>query len=157
MQLPLSDGWVLIIIFLLSVALYGGGGIAYGHKQLQRPLGPRAHPHFQYISSVAGLVADGVAFSRARLRGETGRNKSMRVAESQEKREKTKHSSSGSGSKKESKEKNKSSSSPSKSADTTDVPLLLTSADYGGDSPGPAAAAAGTSAGGGGRWVRVEN
>lgn len=60
-------GWALIIVLLVSGALYVGGGIGYAVKVqgIAPAAAVAAHPHLEKWHQVAGLVKDGAVFSHA--------------------------------------------------------------------------------------------
>lgn len=67
--LPLGWGWPFVTVITLGAAVYVGGGVAYGHNTMGRPLGATAHPHHDQIAAPGGLVMDGVVFSMTVARG----------------------------------------------------------------------------------------
>lgn len=60
-------GWSFILILLLVVALYAGGGLAYNHKQRGMPLEAASLPHVEFWKEVRALTTDGIVFFRARV------------------------------------------------------------------------------------------
>ena len=73
---PCSSSWGLVMIVTLGVmaAGYVGGGVGYAVKaQGAAPAaGIAAHPHYDRMVQLAGLVQDGTTFAAARLRGRDG-------------------------------------------------------------------------------------
>ena len=67
-------GWVITGILLLGGCSYFGGG--YWHNSRSRGLrGVAALPHRQFWMELAGLVEDGMNFSRETLRGRSGKSR----------------------------------------------------------------------------------
>ena len=116
--------------------------VAHGVKNAGQPLGPRAHPHFEMVGELRGLVQDGVSFTRARMNGDKGApSKGLLGPDKEQKKEKKTE-------KKEKKEKERADEAP-----------RAATASGGGSATAPASApdtpATGTPAGGGGRWQHV--
>jgi hypothetical protein len=143
-SLPTSWGTVFVVLFSLGAALYIGGGVAHGVKNTGQPLGPRAHPHFEMVGELRGLVEDGVSFTRARMNGDKGApSKGLLGPDTEQKKEK-----------KETKEKK--TQKKEKEKERADEEPRAATASGGGSATAPASApdtpATGTPAGGGGRW-----
>jgi hypothetical protein len=67
-------GWVITGMLLLGGCSYFGGG--YWHNSRSRGLrGVAALPHRQFWMELAGLVEDGMNFSRETLRGRSGKSR----------------------------------------------------------------------------------
>ena len=71
---PCSSSWGLVMIVTLGVmaAAYVGGGVGYAVKAQGAAPGIAAHPHYDRMVQLAGLVQDGTTFAAARLRGSDG-------------------------------------------------------------------------------------
>lgn len=67
-------GWggALLIALVVGGLAYVGGGVAVGVKSTGAAPGLAVHPHRKIWAELAGLVRDGVVFSRTRLRKHTG-------------------------------------------------------------------------------------
>ena len=67
--LPSSFGWNFIIFFAVCSTVYVGGGIAYNHKvkgeRLAYENARQLFPHVEHWQALAGLVGDGISFSKA--------------------------------------------------------------------------------------------
>ena len=61
----LSFGWVFIILFLVSGAVYCFGGIAYKMHTLG-VRGEEAIPHIEFWRELPGLIKEGLQFSQQR-------------------------------------------------------------------------------------------
>lgn len=74
---PLT-GWggVMLIIAVLSLTGYLGGGVALGVRKNGAVPGLAAHPHRHRWAELAGLCSDGIQFTQQKLRGShAGSNK----------------------------------------------------------------------------------
>ena len=71
---PCSSSWGLVMIVTLGVLVAGylGGGVGYAVKAQGAAPGIAAHPHYDRMVQLAGLVQDGTTFAAARLRGRDG-------------------------------------------------------------------------------------
>ena len=74
---PCSSSWGLVMIVTLGVFVAGylGGGVGYAVKAQGAAPGIAAHPHYDRMVQLAGLVQDGTTFAAARLRGRDGGGK----------------------------------------------------------------------------------
>lgn len=62
-------GGVTLIIAVLCLAGYLGGGVALGVRKNGAALGLAAHPHRARWAELAGLCRDGIRFTQQKLRG----------------------------------------------------------------------------------------
>jgi hypothetical protein len=167
-----------VLLVAIAAAIYAGGGTAYGSKTGggargggggRGQLGPlSAHPHASVWLEIAGLVADGVAFTRGgggRPRRHAGRRALEGQGRGQEDLDRkllggTRASSAGGGSSsgskkersKEKQQKKKKSEKKAGSAGKSDGAGTTV-----GSAPGTAAAQAAPAAKGKGSWVHVPN
>ena len=74
---PCSSSWGLVMIVTLGVVAAGylGGGVGYAVKAQGAAPAIAAHPHYDRMVQLAGLVQDGTTFAAARLRGRDGGGK----------------------------------------------------------------------------------
>ena len=178
-----SAAWGVTFIagLVLGGGAYVGVGVALGARAGRGQLAPSSHPHYPSWVSVAGLVADGVAYSRARAQGRSvstakrGGGSYAAVGDaSRAGRDSVKHGSSrtesktsggssSSSSKKTKKDKRDKSKSPGRAAESQEqqqdhadsARATTSSAAASATDQEPAGQAAGTAAGGGGRWVHI--
>ena len=161
-----SGGWTGPILILTAAALYTGGGVLWGRRT---GVGPATssflsvHPHWAKWTEVAGLVQDGVVFTRRRLKAggaaggiaparetplageENGRRRGGDAGAS------TRSPRKKSSRKGEQKLRNGQHDSERETEEAAGTPATAPRA------PAPSAPAAGTTAGDGGRWVHVPN
>jgi hypothetical protein len=71
-HLPLSWGWAFIIVFGACAAVYAGGGITFGVRSQGKSPGLDAHPHYEQVMAIGGLVQDGVVWTRTELANRRG-------------------------------------------------------------------------------------
>ena len=71
-SLPLSWGWMFIIIFGVGTIGYAGGGISFGVRSQGKPAGLEAHPHYEQVVAISGLVQDGVVWTRTEITNRRG-------------------------------------------------------------------------------------
>ena len=65
-----AAGWLFVALLALATAGYGGGGALLGSRAAGAPgASLQHHPHRAQWANLHSLVQDGVAFSRARLKG----------------------------------------------------------------------------------------
>eukprot|EP01052_Picozoa_sp_SAG31_P015956 SAG31_NODE_1040_length_10203_cov_3.045428_9_plen_366_part_00 len=136
-SIPLSDGWIFSILFVVAVAIYLVGGIGYGVKTQTKQLGLQAHPHYEQMHAVGGLVVDGVMFTHARLNGVRAHNSSNDMARKKKSHRPRKH---GDG-------------STPLSSEALPTPSIARSDEQRDDSHRSDVTS--TTSGGGGRWVHV--
>jgi hypothetical protein len=169
-----------VLLVAIAAAIYAGGGTAYGSKTGggargggggRGQLGPlSAHPHASVWLEIAGLVADGVAFTRGGG-GRPQRHAGRRVLEGQGQGQEdldrkllggTRASSAGGGSssggkKERNKEKQQKKKKSEKKEGSTGSAGKSDGAGTTVGAPGTAAAQAAPAAKGKGSWVHVPN
>lgn len=70
--LPAAWGWTFVIALSVCAAVYGGGGIGFGVRSQGKPPGVDAHPHYEQLSAIGGLVQDGVAWTQTQIANRRG-------------------------------------------------------------------------------------
>ena len=65
----------MIVTLGVMAAAYVGGGVGYAVKAQGAAPAIAAHPHYDRMVQLAGLVQDGTTFAAARLRGRDGGGK----------------------------------------------------------------------------------
>jgi hypothetical protein len=60
-------GWTFILLLLLGVGMYAGGGLAWNIKRRGMPLVRTSLPHYEFWVSTRALVMDGSTFTRQKL------------------------------------------------------------------------------------------
>lgn len=75
-------GWggVMLIIAVLSLVGYVGGGVAFGVRKNGAAPGLAAHPHRARWAELAGLCRDGLRFTKQKLHGSSHEGSSSRGA-----------------------------------------------------------------------------
>eukprot|EP01043_Picozoa_sp_COSAG02_P051003 COSAG02_NODE_5311_length_4447_cov_38.707452_3_plen_310_part_00 len=165
-----GSGGSFVLVLAVLGGMYVGLGVAVGKRSGRSVDAGRggllhAHPHYPRWQALAGLVSDGVAFTRGRASGkarQAGYEAVPKSTSASSAKKQKRESRTGDGSKKEksgARKDSKRSGNHNKSSKTSsggqqsEAAHLVSSKEA-----APAAAqqeAAGTAAGGGGRWVHV--